>query len=648
MRTFPDYTVVCELGKGATATVYLAVQKSLNRRVALKVLGGGVAADPVFTQRFLREGRIIAKLNHPHIVPVYDVGEQDGALFMAMEYLEGGTLDEQRGEFTLQDLSRCCEQITDALDYAHQQGFVHRDIKLENILFRENGDAVLGDFGIARSAESLTRMTMTGAILGTPAYMSPEQVAGSELDSRADLYSLGVVLFELLSGHAPFQGDSVMSVGLQHLTAPIPDLPAAAEHFQPLVESAMAKKPDDRLGTATEFRESFAERLRSFGRPGDTPLSAMHGDTAPQPLDIDSALSASRSSSGRGWLLGAMGTAAAAALAFVVFQEMRPESEPPASTVMPEPVDLEAQRVAEAIRELLQQADEADQAGRWFSENGDGAVDLYREVLTRDGENAAATSGLQRARRNALQEAELDVLAGRLEDAESRLDIIELNWPDDETVASLRTDIEERRSSLASAAAREERNRRLANSLDRASQAARLGNWVEPENDNALTLYRSALAIDPRNAIALAGIDSVATHFINEAEQAIANEQFDLATQFLGTAASVDADHSRLAMVGERLRAATNAVEERRQIEEAARRFDAKIADLSQRIDDYINGRTDENEPGYDSLSADLTALSAEDPENVTVQALRNALDSYEDSLGDPEEDGKRFNLPTF
>ena len=267
MKTFPDYTVIRELGKGATATVYLAVQKSLNRRVALKVLGGGLASDATFTQRFLREGRIIAKLSHPNIVPVYDVGSHDGTLFMAMEYLDGGTLEDRRAELTLRQLSKCLVQISDALGYAHRQGFVHRDIKLDNILYRRDGEAVLGDFGIAKAAESLTRMTMTGAILGTPAYMSPEQVAGNELDGRADLYSLGVVLFELLSGHAPFQGDSVMSVGLQHLTAPVPELPVAAAHFEPLIRQALAKKPADRFANAAEFRDALTELVASYGRP---------------------------------------------------------------------------------------------------------------------------------------------------------------------------------------------------------------------------------------------------------------------------------------------------------------------------------------------------------------------------------------------
>ena len=647
VKSLPDYTVVRELGKGATATVYLAVQKNLNRRVALKVLGGGLASDAVFTQRFLREGRIVAKLNHPNIVPVYDVGEHDGTLYMAMEYLDGGTLEDRRSEITIGGLSRCFEQICAALEYAHQQGFVHRDIKLENILFRGDGTAVLGDFGIARATESLTRMTMTGAILGTPAYMSPEQVAGGELDARTDVYSLGVVLFELLSGHAPYQGDSMMSVGLQHLTAAIPKLPAAAAHFQPVIERAMAKKPDDRYDRVKGLEAAVTERLQTFGHPAETELQSLHSETAPVALDIDSALAVKAKKSRLGLWLPLGAAAAIGVFAFPRLQQ--PELETP--VVEPPQIDLEVQRREQELTSLMVQADAAEGDGRWFSESGDGAVDFYEAALALDATNAAARRGLDRVRRSALQRAELDIAANRFSNAEVQLDNIEAQWPTDVTTASLRERIESRRAQMRESATRDERGRLLASSLERASRAARLGNWISPENDNALSHYRDALQIDADNVVALAGIESATVHYLNQAEQAIARSAFDEAERLITVAADIDATHSRIVPTQTRLATAKTAADDRARAEAAAREFDQRLLALSGRIDAYVGDANPESTDNYQTLSSELAALSTLAPGNVSVTTLAALLEQHEDSLADAEEedpDGERFNLPSF
>ena len=647
MKSLPDYTVVRELGKGATATVYLAVQKNLNRRVALKVLGGGLASDATFTQRFLREGRIVAKLSHPNIVPVYDVGEHDGTLYMAMEYLDGGTLEDRRTKLTIDDLSQCLGQICDALQYAHHQGFVHRDIKLENILFRGDGTAVLGDFGIARATESLTRMTMTGAILGTPAYMSPEQVAGSELDARTDVYSLGVVLFELLSGHAPYQGDSMMSVGLQHLTAAVPKLPAAAAHLQPVIERAMAKKPDGRYDGVEDLHAAVADRLQTFGHPAETELESLHSDTAPVALDIDSALSVKTTKSRAGlWL------SLAAAAAIGVFALLRLQQPEPATPVAePPPIDLEAQRREQELNALIAQGDAAEGEGRWFSESGDGAIDFYEAALALDDTNSAAQRGLERVRRSALQSAELDVVADRLSDAERRLDSIETQWPDDATAASLRGRIETRRTALRESESRAARSRQLATSLDRASRAARLGNWTSPADDSAVGHYRDALEIDAENVVALAGIDSATVHFLNQAEQAIATSAFDEAARLITVAAGIDATHGRITTTEARLASARNTADDRARAEAAARAFDERLLALRGRIDTYVSSTETDGSDNYQTLSGELAELSALDPGNVGVTTLEALLQQHEESLAEAEEeepDGKRFNLPSF
>jgi len=282
----PDYTIVRTLGRGGSASVHLAVQNSLNRRVALKVMHSAALHDPTVGKRFLREARIVARLNHPFIVPVYEVGQPSDThgYYLTMEYLPAGSLSARKAEMSLADLRRTLAQIVDALAHAHENGFVHRDVKPDNILFRTPDDALLADFGIARLSQSLTSLTATGTIVGTPDYMSPEQVQGLAVDARTDLYSLGIVLFELLSGQRPFFGDSMMSIGIQHLTAPIPPLPPASAHFQPCVNRLLGKTPTDRPATVSEFYDEFDALCRSAPISLQTPLSSLHADAVTKPI----------------------------------------------------------------------------------------------------------------------------------------------------------------------------------------------------------------------------------------------------------------------------------------------------------------------------------------------------------------------------
>ena len=253
----PGYTFIRKIGEGGCADVYLAVQENLNRRVAMKLLKHSLTADKDFHKRFNREGRIIAQLSHPHIVSVYDIGVYEQHYYMSMEYLPAGDLKSCAQQITLGEFLEILKQIVQALDVAHQQGFVHRDIKPSNILFREPNFAVLTDFGIARKTESLTQMTMTGAFLGTPAYMSPEQINGQEVDGRTDLYSLGVTLFEMLSGYQPYRSNSAVNVVIQHLNTEIPMLPAVTAPFQPIVNSLLCKDPAGRMPSAMALNDAL-------------------------------------------------------------------------------------------------------------------------------------------------------------------------------------------------------------------------------------------------------------------------------------------------------------------------------------------------------------------------------------------------------
>ncbi|PMY33941.1 serine/threonine protein kinase [Pseudomonas sp. GW456-L14] len=247
----PGYGIERELGEGAMATVYLATQRSLERKVALKVMAAALAADRSFCERFLREGKTLARLSHPHTVTIYDIGNVGHFYYMAMEYLPNGTLKERIAEgLSPQQGLVYLRQIALALGYAHAQGLVHRDVKPANILFRANGSAVLSDFGIAKSLEDSTQFTQAGFAVGTPSYMSPEQARGQQIDGRTDLYALGVVLYEILTGKLPYTGSDSLSTALAHLTEPLPELPMTHGHYQGILRKLLAKDPAERFADA--------------------------------------------------------------------------------------------------------------------------------------------------------------------------------------------------------------------------------------------------------------------------------------------------------------------------------------------------------------------------------------------------------------
>jgi len=255
------YQVLRELGHGGMATVYLAHDRKHDRQVAIKVLAPELALA-VRTQRFLREIRIAAKLNHPHILPLLDSGEAAGRLYYVMPYVDGESLRdrlEREHRLPVADALQLAREVADALSYAHNHGVVHRDIKPGNILL-SGGHAVVADFGIARALAAAEQrdVTETGVSLGTPAYMSPEQASdGGHVDGRSDLYSLGCVVYEMLAGESPFPGPSSQAVLARHLVDPVPSVravnPAVSEVVGAAVTRALAKRPAERFATAAEF-----------------------------------------------------------------------------------------------------------------------------------------------------------------------------------------------------------------------------------------------------------------------------------------------------------------------------------------------------------------------------------------------------------
>ncbi|CAM2970698.1 serine/threonine-protein kinase [Pseudomonas fluorescens] len=275
------YDIEGEIGEGAMASVYLATQRSLERKVALKVMAAALAADPSFCERFLREGKTLARLSHPHTVTIHDIGNVGELYYMAMEYLPNGTLKERiAAGLTPEQGVTLIRQIASALGYAHAQGLVHRDVKPANILFRADGTAVLSDFGIAKSLDDRTQFTQAGFAVGTPSYMSPEQARGQEIDGRADLYALGVVLYEILVGKLPYTGTDALSTALAHLTEPLPELPVHHGRYQDVLRKLLAKDPAERFPDA-------AALLRALDQlPADSPEATLVRPL-PIPLSFD-------------------------------------------------------------------------------------------------------------------------------------------------------------------------------------------------------------------------------------------------------------------------------------------------------------------------------------------------------------------------
>ena len=247
LTEIPGYQLQRRIGRGGMAEVWLAVQASLGREVALKILAPAMARDDTMRERFVQEARIAAQLHHPNVIAIYDVGTHGDTAYIAMEYEPGGTVSPAPGTAMEPDAALAIvRDIVEALDYAHQQGVVHRDVKPDNILRRANGRCLLSDFGIARIMDADTVLTREGTSVGTPQYMSPEQLRGDKLDGRADFYSLGVVLYQLLTGALPYSGSDGWAIGMQHIGAEIPRLPPALARLQPLIDALMAKAPTDR------------------------------------------------------------------------------------------------------------------------------------------------------------------------------------------------------------------------------------------------------------------------------------------------------------------------------------------------------------------------------------------------------------------
>jgi serine/threonine protein kinase len=259
-----EYEIVGHVGHGVAADVYKAYQAKLDRHVAVKILSPTFVGEQAFLARFVREAQAVARLDHPNILPVYDFDRQNDLVYIVMQYVDSGSLDDLLGQPLPFDLTlHILEQVGSALSHAHQRGIVHRDVKPGNILLGPDNWVLLTDFGLVKILETPANLTPSGMSLGTPAYMAPEQVAGEQVDQRADIYSLGATLYQMVTGRVPFEGGTGMAVAFKHLSEALvpprrlnPHLSAAVDK---VIVKALSKEPDLRYQTVDELVAAFRE-----------------------------------------------------------------------------------------------------------------------------------------------------------------------------------------------------------------------------------------------------------------------------------------------------------------------------------------------------------------------------------------------------
>ncbi len=285
-KSFGPYKVIAKIGEGGMATVYKGLQESLNRFVAIKVLRGDLARNPEFVARFRREALAVARLSHPNLLHVYDAGTAHGVYYIIIDFVPGGSLQDLlvKGHLEPERAVSIVAQVADALDCAHKQGIIHRDVKPNNILMTPEGRPLLADFGIAKAVYESTHLTHTGTSIGTPAYMAPEQAEGKPSDARTDIYALGIVLYETLTGRVPFRGETPMATLYSHLHTPPPPIrqlnPNVPVWLEEIVDKALAKPPEARYQTAAQFSAA----LRPPKTPEAVAAPARPGRKTPTPL----------------------------------------------------------------------------------------------------------------------------------------------------------------------------------------------------------------------------------------------------------------------------------------------------------------------------------------------------------------------------
>jgi serine/threonine protein kinase len=507
MLELPGYKIEKQIGKGGMARVYLALHEGLDRHVAIKVMSKNLDDDDSsFSDRFIREARIVAKLSHANIITVFDVGAHDGHNYITMELVPGITLDDKIKEgLSAQQALVIMKEMASALDYAHSRDIVHRDVKPENIMFREDGSAVLTDFGIAKSTTSETKMTTAGSVIGTPHYMSPEQAQGHEVGSYSDIYSLGVVFYEMLTGNIPYDADSTIAIVFKHISDPIPSLGDELIQFQPLIDGLMAKDPKDRYQSGKDVIADIEQLER-----GEEPDNAtqIYNKTAINKAVTEKQLKAAADGKKSKWpvYVGIVVTIAALSVGGFLYVDMQEE---------------------EKQQQILAEKDRLEQ----------------EKQLARKEALAAKKERLGFQQRVAEEESKKSEEETRKEKAlfaeEKKLDR--------ERLARKRAaDQKEKQRTAAANKKREEAKQARQKKIDdllRKAETALLNTKLK----DAYSSFKSVLKIAPRNRAAKNGVTRVADRYLALATNEAIKGNFDKADSYIGSVIQISPTHNQLA-----------------------------------------------------------------------------------------------------
>lgn len=469
----PGYRVHGQLGKGGMAEIFLATQVSLSRKVAIKVLRS--AEDEAFSQRFVREAHMVASLNHPAIITIYDIDHlADGRHYLAMEFLPGGDLARHKGElFAPERALEIVRQIASGLAVVHDKGMVHRDVKPANVLFRADGTAVLTDFGVAKDLDIDSELTQFGVAVGSPAYSSPEQAQCQPLDARSDIYSLGVILLEMLTGSNPFRGGNYTQTVVNHVQME-PPLPDSLGAFRRVLARMLAKNPDERFADCRALLAALDEVELSDLEQTQIRPAAPVAVAAPTRRRSAMPLLATLS------VLVLIGTLA---LAGLYLKERR------------------------EIQALLGEAEQRFASGHLVEPEGDSAEHYFNRVLALDEQNGEALHGLRRIR-----EARIGAL---LAQADQRLAEGLLTEPAEDNAdfyyrQALAIDPQQ---AQALDGLQRLLEARIVRSLALAEQSIADKRLLLPEGDSAVHYFRQVLGWSPNNAEALAGLNRVVLRY---------------------------------------------------------------------------------------------------------------------------------------